>query len=682
MRQLGRQIIDQDELTRARDEADTANRVKSEFLANMSHEIRTPLNGMLGVVQLLERDQLSAHQETQVKRLRHAADSLLAIISDILDFSKIEAGQLALESIPFDPELLLEQTLDLAALTAERKGLSLSFDLPPDLPARLIGDPMRISQVLHNLLGNAIKFTAQGSIRLQLRAVPTSASGVLLSIGVTDTGIGMTPAQQDYLFQPFQQADTSITRRFGGTGLGLVICKRLTEAMGGRISVDSTPGQGSTFHLALPLTVAASTEPETRRALWARRILLVDDNAERRLVTLGILNDFGDEVMVADTIDAATALLADPAQRLDIVLLDSTSTPRALELAQCLQTHLRRRAPALVVQTSHSVNEAAWGAHGITVTYRLATPFIARTLLNVLAAASQTGTLTPRENTAMAIAKTALTGRHILVVDDNELNREVARDILSAEGARVTVSEDGEEAIAAVAHSREEGQTPIDAVLMDVQMPRLDGHSATRRLRADPVNYYLPIIALTAHGLIGERERSLAAGMNEHLTKPIALSQLLAALQRCLPPSATGHPAAPAATHQPAGPVLNIAPELREIDVRSALARLDGRIGSYLRLLRVFVAQAPRYSESYRLASTGSERARVAHDLKSSAGSLGFTRLSVLAAAHEARWETSPSAADPESVELLCAALAQTVVQAEQLLAANPDPAHKAPQLS
>ncbi len=697
------------ELAKARDAAHAANEAKSSFLANMSHEIRTPLNGMLGMVQLLERSGLNERQAGYVDKLNFSTSALLALINDLLDFSKIEAGQLVLEAIPFELNHVFDNLVAMLSVRAEEKQLEFVLDREPGLPERLVGDPLRLAQVITNLGNNALKFTESGGITLRVRATARTATSLRLQIDMHDTGIGLSADQQSRLFQSFQQADSSISRRFGGTGLGLAISRRLVELMGGRIWVHSVAGAGSTFSFevcfSLPQDVnqaepslagqqlRATPQLAQRRSAWARRVLLVDDNDSLRYATVAMLEAFRDKPVAVSSMAQAITLLADPGERFDLILIDGNLGASAgnaernaegegLALVRWLREHGPRQAPEIVVLLAQANASLRQQAAALGVRHFLLKPFTASSLFDSLA---ETLTDTPATRAGRhrrgAVHDHRLDGVHVLVVDDNPINQEVARDLLESAGASVVLANNGEQALACVAASRlsgESGQQPFNLILMDVQMPVMDGYHATQYLRADPANAELPIIAMTAHGMTGDRERSLQAGMNDHLVKPVVFEDLMAAVLRYVPPCGK------AAHQQPRRALVDadenfpessdslvIPPSVIAFDTATALHRLRGKPTSYLKLLHLFASDYPAFAGEYQQTLDSALRADLAHRLKGVAGSLGAVRMYALADEHEQRLREGGtlSAAD---VQALGESLAEALSQATLLLEANP----------
>jgi signal transduction histidine kinase/DNA-binding response OmpR family regulator len=513
----------------ARDAAVVASRVKSDFLARMSHEIRTPMNGVLGMTELLQRSQLNARQRKYAETIHRSADSLLDIINDILDFSKMEAGRLELQPVIFDLVAEVEETVELLAGRAHAKGLELVTVIAPGAPEYVVADPVRLRQVLTNLLSNAIKFTEHGEVVARIDARPQSTRRTLLTFAVADTGIGIPETARGQIFDAFTQADASSTRRHDGTGLGLAIAKQLVELMGGRIEVDSAPGQGATFRFAIEAGLPA--EPIARARLpdlAGLRILIADDNAASRMVIGEQLRHSGAEVRAVGDGELA---LRELSERCDVLLLDDhMPEPGGIGLLPVLRADARLKGLKIVLLSSLDVGTEPGALETAHIDAYLTKPVRRRLLVTTVARlAGRHVALEPQATGSHAAYPGSALGLDVLLVEDNLVNRDVAQGMLEALGCRARIARDGAEALAAL-----DGEA-VDVVLMDCQMPVMDGFAATAAIRERETVRgagRVPIIAVSAHAMTGVREQCLAAGMNEFLAKPFTLSELARILRR------------------------------------------------------------------------------------------------------------------------------------------------------
>ena len=533
----------------AEEAARAANLAKSEFLANMSHEIRTPMNGVLGMTELLLDGETASEKRTYLDMVKSSGEGLLTIINDILDFSKIEAGRLDLDPVDFDLQTLLDQLMKSLGLSASQKGLELICQAQ-EIPEMVVGDPTRLRQVLTNLLGNAVKFTAAGEIAVRAEVESRDGSALTVHFSVRDTGIGIAPEKQRQIFEPFSQADTSTTRKYGGTGLGLTVSLRLVEIMGGRLWVESEPGRGSCFHFTTRLGVSEKprTAPAAAPSLKDIPVLIVDDNPTNLLALEKTLANWGMRVTSESSAQAALAVARaawDAGTPLPLVVTDAHMPGEdGFDLARELRRNPPGAAPAIVMLTSASERGDAARCRELGLAAHLTKPVSAWELRQLLCAVlGDRGDERPAADAAAgSFAEGAGAGRRILLAEDNPVNQVVALRLLEKRGHRVTLAVNGLEAVAAAARE------PFDLVLMDVQMPEMDGFEATAaiRQREASTGAHVPIFAMTAHAMKGDAERCQAAGMDGYLPKPIRPADLYALIDGC-PPARDGNTQAAAA---------------------------------------------------------------------------------------------------------------------------------------
>ncbi|RCW79628.1 hybrid sensor histidine kinase/response regulator [Paracoccus lutimaris] len=624
-------------------EAEEASRAKSMFLANISHEIRTPINAVLGFCHLLQRTALEPRQQDYVTKINGAGVSLLRLISDLLDFSKNEAGKLTLDIGAFDLRATIESQVHMVSESLHARDLHIAMHIADDIPPTLICDDMRISQVLLNLLSNAIKFTEAGTITVSAELLGIDGDMASIRCSVRDTGIGMTPEQQSRLFTSFTQADNSTTRRFGGTGLGLAICRQIIEQMGGWIRVESKPGEGSTFSFMLRLGIGASRTAATAQlgeSLQQLRVLVVDDNPAARQITADLLAGWGMQVSTAASgAEAIGRLEAEsPGERpVELLILDwkmpgmdGLTTIRAIRANPRIAVQ-----PATLVMTAYDMGDLLVTAQGDDIGAVIGKPVDAETLLDALRQllADRTDDAPLKADAPLTISAALprlqpdLHGLRVLLVEDNEINREIAVELLNDAGLVVDCAEDGEIACAMIS----DHGTEYAAILMDVQMPRLDGIAATREIRRTWPADRLPIIAMTAHAYEAERQRCLAAGMNDHLSKPVDPAHLVRTLNhwlRTIPHVIADRVATSDAVPNaaPASAIAATLPaSLPPFDIPAALHRVNGNAALLRRLIANFGDTYAATGHDLRTmiaANRGEDACRLAHSLKGVARSL------------------------------------------------------------
>ncbi|MBF0159693.1 MAG: CHASE domain-containing protein [Magnetococcales bacterium] len=675
-----RQIMEQ--LQISKQHAERAAQAKSSFLASMSHEIRTPMNAIIGLTYLCLQTPLTAQQKDYLTKVHNAANALLHIINDILDFSKIEAGRLEIETIPFTLEEVLGNLAAVIAVKAQEKRIEFLMETDRRIPAVLVGDPLRIGQILLNLASNAIKFTEQGEVIVITQVLDQDDQQVHLQFTIRDSGIGMTEQQMAGLFQAFSQADASTTRRYGGTGLGLAICKRMVTLMGGTIAVESVPRSGSTFRFDLHLGVADPAPKAIklpRSDLHGLKVLVVDDNEQARRIMEHYLTSFSFSVTTASDGQQAIAAVQQAAQAnspFDLILMDYwmpgvDGLAAAAAIKQQLSWH---PLPTVILATAYGKDDAVKQAlqQGF-IDGLLVKPIHQSLLFNgIMEAFGHTEPVATVSSEQQHHACRLLSGAHILLVEDNDINQQVAQELLQRAGIQVTIAGDGQQALNCLA------QQTFDGVLMDMQMPVMDGLTATRRIRQQARWAELPIIAMTANAMDQDREACLSVGMQAHIAKPIRVEEMFATLVQWIRPTARSG----VADHQQPCPTQDEAAELPEmagINSHLGLQHVDHRRSLYWDLLAKFNQRQSRAAAAIRTALEQQEwdtAERLSHTLKGLAATIGAEQLQQLAKQLEGAIHRADAPADCfQLLEQVAGELGRVCHSIEQALAASDGPA-------
>ena len=657
-----------EELLEAKQAADVASKAKNDFLASISHEIRTPMNAIIGMTYLVLKTDLNDRQESYIKKIQIAANTLLGIINDVLDFSKIEAGSMTLEKHDFVLEEVLNNAITLLAQTAENKGLELIFSISPDVPQSLAGDSLRLSQILSNLISNAIKFTSTGEVTLVCRLADHSddsrrlecpeGNPVRLFFSVSDTGIGITPEHMETLFHPFSQADTSSTRVHGGTGLGLTITKSLIEKMGGEIHFVSQPGKGTTVSFSILLECSRPlTALPSYMSLSDLKVLVVDDNETARTILSELLANFK---LLPTAIGSAKEAYAEllraekKGNPYRLVALDwHMPDISGLEAAEHIRSMGLARTPPIILVTAFGRSDLQKQAEKAGIKHIVFKPVNASRMFNAVLEAVETERreLAPEPEYAAAPSRgLRFKGLRVLLVEDNIINQQVAKGILEPEGVFVETADNGQIGVDILKRRPED----FHLVLMDLHMPVMDGYTATQVIRTELGLTVLPIIAMTAHTMSGERDACISAGMSDHVAKPIAVDKLFEALELWAPkagyvrPSEDSEPLPHPACSEPE-PVSRPAsgepgqdtpplPVIAGFAVTRAVERLAGNLPIYINAVCLFMNSIPQHAETLEHAYAGNETEvlqRAAHTIKGLAATIGATDLAGEAAALE-----------------------------------------------
>ena len=629
------------QLSAAMQTANDANKAKGDFLANMSHEIRTPMNAIIGLTDLCLRTDLNDKQRDYLQKVLNSGQALLGIINDILDFSKIEAGKLDIESIEFDIDQVLDNLATVANVKAQEKGLELLFRRDPKIPTVLVGDPLRLGQILINLTNNAVKFTEKGQILVEIALGEKTNGEATIEFEVRDTGIGMTGEQMAKLFQSFSQADTSTTRKYGGTGLGLSISKQLVELMGGEIGVDSEPGVGSTFFFTICLGIGKGAEEKTFTTvpdLEGLNAIVVDDNPTAREILQAYLESFSFRVDTAENAEHLFRKIEATADPYSLIVLDWLMPGmNGTEAAAKIKTDIKPAVdPHIIMVSGFGAGDVKDSSGSEFVDKHLSKPVSSSHLFDaIMEAFGVQSKSRKRGHSSGQLDEETLRpiqGARLLLVEDNEINQQVASELLEQARIHVEIANHGQEALDMLDSNN------YDGVLMDMQMPVMDGIEATEKIREQECFKDLPVIAMTANATADDRERCHAVGMNDHIAKPIVPQIMFETLLKWIEHKQRDLPELPS-PEEALSAAEEALPEIPGIDTEDGVARVGGKIASYRKLLRKFIDNQAGAIEAIRAALTKSdqeEAVRLAHTLKGVAGAVGAANLQSSAARLEA----------------------------------------------
>ena len=633
--------------------AKQASMSKGQFLANMSHEIRTPLNAIIGLSELMNKTSMDEKQQDYNQKIISSAHALLGIINSILDYSKIEAGKMELERVPFDLDEILGNLASMLTLKAEQKGIELLFDISIDVTQKLIGDPVRFTQVLLNLVNNALKFTSEGYITLKMQSKRIDKESIQLHVEVNDTGIGMKQEQINKLFKPFSQADASTTRQYGGTGLGLSISKEIVELMGGEIQVTSTYGRGSNFFfdVTLPLYGESDRALVLPQKLKDLKVLVVDDNDEAKLIIERQLDSFGFNVMTANSGTAAIELIKKGTIHPELIVMDYLMPDMdGIETTQRIrELMMNNHVPEILMVSAYGKEEIKEAAKRASIEYFLDKPVnpshLFDTILEMFDVKTSMTKIIPSNKTDYRKQLSKIKGARILLAEDNEINQQIAKELLSSEGLIIDILENGQDALDCMKKAK---PGDYDLILMDIQMPIMDGREATRQIRKlTNGNENIPIVAMTAHALAEEKERNIKSGMNAQINKPIDLNEVFTTLIKYISEKNSGDISGEEASEEIELLVESI--EVEGLNTKEGLERVMQNIELYIELLSRFHNSyhdiIPRIVENEKNKAFEENRI-IVHTIKGSGGNLGAADLFAAAEPLEARYREGKSGDD------------------------------------